>query len=176
MKTSRVLAAVALLLSAVAQARGHDTGFGHSRRTLLFTARPEEVVLEYRIALSADEALVEMTRMDRGGDGRVSREEKDRYFADRARELSRGWEVTTAGGERIQPGFVRVELGHSLTQTYRFSVATVDRTILFTDANFLHKPGPITILSGPGLKAEAQAATNLSHAERISVLVTRSGN
>jgi hypothetical protein len=175
MRISRVPAAAVLLMLVTAQARGHDTGFGHSRRTLLFSAKPQEFLLEYRIVLSADEALVEMTRMDRDGDGRVSREEKDRYFADRAREIAGGWEVRTADGERLQPGFLQVDLGHSLTQTYRFTISTVERTILFADANFLHKPGQVTILSGPGLKAEPLAPTDLSHAERISVRVTRIG-
>jgi hypothetical protein len=172
-KRARVLAGLGLLLLAAAQARGHDTGFGHSRRTLVFSAKHEEFLLEYRMVLSADEALVEMTRMDRDGDGRVTVEEKDRYFAERARELVRGWEVTTAEGERLQPVFVRVELGHSLTQSYRFTVSTPDRAIFFVDTNFLHKPGQVSILSGPGLKAEPQTGANLSHAERISVVVTR---
>jgi hypothetical protein len=175
MNRSRVLVGVALLLLAAARAQGHDTGFGHSRRTLMFSAKPEEVLLDYRIALGADEALVEMTRMDRDGDGRVTAEEKDRYFAERAREIARGWELTTPEGERLRPVFARVLLGHSLTQSYRFTVSTQDRTILFVDSNFSHKPGQITVLSGPGLKAEPQANTNLSHAERISDLVTRTG-
>jgi hypothetical protein len=169
----RVLVALALTLLAVAPARAHDTGFGHSRRTLLFSAKPEEFLLEYRIVLSADEALVEMTRMDRNGDGRVSDEEKNLYFAARARELVRGWELTTADGERLQPTFVRIELGHSLTQSYRFTVSTLDRTMFFVDTNFSHKPGQVSILSGPGLKAEPQKAVNLAHAEWISVMVTR---
>jgi len=173
MKIFRIPAGVALLLLAVAQAQGHDTGFGHSRRTLLFLAKPEEFLLEYRIVLNADEALVEMTRMDRDGDGRVSAEEKDRYFAERARELARGWDVTTAEGERLHPVFARVELGHSLTQTYRFSVQTGDRAIFFVDTNFSHKPGQVAILAGPGVQAEPQTPATLAHAERISVVVTR---
>jgi hypothetical protein len=174
MKSSRVLAAFGLLaLAASAPARAHDTGFGHSRRTILFSARPEEILLEYRIILSPDEALVEMTRMDRNRDGRVSADEKDRYFAERARELVRGWELSTAEGERLEPVLAHVELGHSLTQTYRFTVSTAERTMFFVDTNFAHKPGQVSILSGPGLKAVPQAAMNLTHAERISVVVTR---
>src|SRR5207244_5119036 len=103
MNRSRVVAGLALWMLAIATAQGHDTGFGHSRRTLVFSAKPEEFLLAYRISLSADEALLEMTRMDRDGDGRVSPEEKERYFADRAREIARGWEVTTADRERLQP-------------------------------------------------------------------------
>jgi len=86
-----------------------------------------------------------------------------------------GWEVTTADRERLQPVFSGVELGHSLTQSYRFTVSTVERTILFVDTNFGHKPGQVSILSGPGLKAEPQTKSDLSHAERISVVVTRKG-
>jgi hypothetical protein len=175
MNRLRFIAGFAFWTLAIAQARGHDTGFGHSRRTLVFSAKPEEFVLEYRIALSADEALVEMTRMDRDGDGRISPEEKERYFADRAREIARGWEVTTAEGERLQPVRMRVELGHSLTQSYRFTVSTVDRTIFFVDTNFSHKPGQVSVLCGPGLKAEPQTPSNLAHAERISIVVTRQG-
>jgi hypothetical protein len=173
MKAFRLPVGFALLMLAVAQAWGHDTGFGHSRRTLVFSAKPEEFLLDYRIVLSPDEALVEMTRMDRDGDGRVSSEEKDRYFAERARDLARGWEMSTAEGERLRPVFARVELGHSLTQSYRFSVSTPDRMIFFVDTNFSHKPGQVTILAGPGLKAEPQTAADLTHAERISVVVTR---
>jgi hypothetical protein len=172
---ARVLGALGLLILGIAEARGHDTGFGHCRRTLLFSAKPEEVLLEYRIVLSPEEALVEMTRMDRDGDGRVSAEEKSRYFAERARELARGWTLSTAEGERLEPVFTRVELGHSLTQSYRFTVSTLERTIFFVDNNFSHKPGQVSILSGPGLKAEPQKGMNLAHAERISIVVTRTG-
>jgi hypothetical protein len=170
---ARILVGLGLLLATLAEARGHDTGFGHRRRTLLFSAKPEELLLEYRIVLNADEALLEMTRMDRDGDGRVSAEEKDRYFAERARELVRGWTLTTAEGERLQPVFSRVELGHSFTQSYRFTVSTHERAIYFVDTNFSHQPGQVSILSGPGLKAEPQAGANLAHAERVSIVVTR---
>jgi hypothetical protein len=150
MKSSRVVAAFGLLvLAAASPARAHDTGFGHSRRTILFSARPE------------------------ARDGRVSADEKDRYFAERARELARGWELSTAEGGRLEPVLARVELGHSLTQSYRFTVSTRERTMVFVDTNFSHKPGQVSILSGPGLKAVPQAAMNLAHAERISVVVTR---
>jgi len=169
----RISFVLGLLLLTAAQARGHDSGFGHSRRTLIFSAKPEEILLEYRIVLSADEALVEMTRMDRDRDGTISGAEKERYFAERAKELAHGWEVTTPEGERLQPVFARVELGHSLTQSYRFTVSTAERTIFFVDTNFSHKPGQVSILSGPGVQAEPQAAATLAHAERISVVVTR---
>jgi hypothetical protein len=171
----RVLAGLGLLLLAAAESWGHDSGFGHCRRTLLFSAKPDEVLLEYRIVLSPEEALVEMTQMDRDGDGRVSAEEKNRYFALRARELARGWTLSTAEGERLEPVFARVELGHSLTQSYRFSVSTLERTIFFVDTNFSHKPGQVSILSGPGLQAEPQKGANLAHAERISLVITRTG-
>jgi hypothetical protein len=174
MNRTRILAALALTMLGVAQARGHDTGFGHSRRTLVFSAKPEEFLLDYRIVLSADEALVEMTLMDRDGDGRVSAAEKDRYFAERAMEIARGWQVSTPEGELLRPVFERVELGHSLTQSYRFRISTLERTILVVDSNFSHKPGQVAILSGAGLKAEPQKGTNLAHAERISIVVTRS--
>jgi len=81
--------------------------------------------------------------------------------------------VTTAEGDRLRPVFSRIELGHSLTQCYRFSVSTVDPTIFFVDTNFSHKPGQVAILSGPGLKAEPQTPADLTHAERISIVVTR---
>ena len=173
MKRSRLLSALALSFLAALPARGHDTGFGHSRRALLFSAKPEEFLLEYRVVLGADEALVEMTRMDRDGDGRVSAAEKDRYFSERAAELARGWKVTTPEGEPLRPTFERVELGHSLTQSYRFRVASSERTILFVDTNFSHKPGQVAILSGPGLRAEPEKGANLAHAERVSIVVTR---
>ena len=113
--------------------------------------------------------------MDQDGDGRVSPQEKDRYFADRARRLAEAWEVTTAEGERLRPVFARVELGHSLTQSYRFTIATSAQEILFVDSNFSHKPGQIAIVSGSGLQAKPRTPTDLSHAERVSVAITRTG-
>lgn len=173
MTPPRLAVGLGFWILGISQVLGHDTGFGHSRRTLVFLVKPEEFVLDYRIALSADEALVEMTRMDRDGDGRVSAEEKARYFAERAQEIARGWEVTTAEGKLLRPVFVKVDLGHSLTQNYRFTVSTLDGTIHFVDTNFSHKPGQVAFLSGPGVQAAPETPADLSHAERISVVVTR---
>src|SRR6187549_3808876 len=92
---------IGLVLLAVATASAHDGGFGHSRRTLYVAASPEGWAIEYRIALNRDEALVEMTHMDRDGDGQVSAEERDRYLAGRAKEVAERLRASDADGAAV---------------------------------------------------------------------------
>ena len=47
-------------------------------------------MLEYRILQNRDDALVEMTLMDQDHDGKITPEERDRYFQRRARQLAAG--------------------------------------------------------------------------------------
>src|SRR4051794_9710260 len=121
------------LLFLAVPAWGHDGGFGHSRRTIHVTAAGNELRLEYRILPNRDEALVELVRMDADGDGKVSDEEKERYFSARGKQLAGALVVRTTTGEIVPVQFVRCELSHSLGQTYHFLLPTAGREVLLDD-------------------------------------------
>jgi hypothetical protein len=151
----------------------HDGGFGHSRRTIFLAASPDRVVLEYRIMQNRDDALLEMTLMDRDRDGQVSQDEKDRYFQDRARQLAENLHCRTPDGEAITLQFIRYELQHSLVQVFHFTLATSAKEVLLDDRNFPHKPGLVQVLPGNGVTVELAKPVDLSHAERVHLRIKR---
>ncbi len=102
---TRRVALIALLLVPL-PAGAHDGGFGHSRRVLFFAPSADGLVLEYRILQNRDDALVEMTLMDQDHDGKITPEERDRYFQRRARQLAAGLDLRTrrrAGRTDLRP-------------------------------------------------------------------------
>jgi hypothetical protein len=161
-----------LLVLAVA-GLAHDVGFGHSRRILYLAARPGELALEYRILQNRDDALLEMTLMDVDNDGRISVDEKERYFRQRARVLADKLLCRTPGGEVLPLKFVRYELGHSLTQAFHFTIATAATEVLLDDQNFPHKPGLVQVRHGAGLRIELARPVDLTHAERVNLRIQR---
>jgi hypothetical protein len=162
-----------LILLAASAAQAHDTGFGHSRRTLLVTSAANQLTLEYRIALGADEALIEATQIDADGDGRVTAAERDAHFAEVARRLIAGLQLRTTDGKSLEPTFVRYALDNSLTQTFRFSVDSGSDVILLEDRNFAHKPGQVRIFAGQGVNVASTADADLSHVDRLSIKIQR---
>jgi hypothetical protein len=170
-RTDRIAALV--LLAAALPAAAHDGGFGHSRRTLYVAAAPDGWSVEYRIVLSPDEALVEMTHMDADHDGQVSAAERDRYLAARARQVAERLQVRDAAGAPVALKRVRCELGPALTQVYHFSAVTAAREVVFDDRNFPHKPGLVQVRTGPGVHAEVDKTADLNHAERVRVRVKK---
>jgi len=169
----RVTLGLFLLLLLSDTASAHDGGFGHSRRTIHVVAAANELRLEYRVLQNRDEALVELIRMDTNGDGQVSAEEKDRYFMARGKQLASTLVVRTTTGETVPVKFVRYELSHALGQTYHFLLPTTAREVLLDDRVFPHKPGLVQVRHGPGLKVEQARPTNLAHAERVQLRITR---
>jgi hypothetical protein len=165
--------AVILSLLSVSFAQAHDTGFGHSRRTLLVTTSAGELTLEYRIMPSAEEALIEATQVDADGDGKITPAERDAHFAEVARRLVAGLHLQTGAGEKLEAQFVRYSLQNSLAQTFRFRIATDSDVILLEDRNFAHKPGQVRILTGQGVQAAEAADADLSHVDRLSIKIQR---
>jgi hypothetical protein len=164
------------LLALATAAAAHDGGFGHSRRTLYVAAAADGWVVEYRIALNRDEALVEMTRMDADGDGRVSADERDRYLAARGRQVAGRLQVRDGDGAAVALTYVRCELGPTLTQSYHFAAATAAREVVLDDRNFPHKPGLVQVRTGPGVTAELARPADLTHAERVSVRLKKAAS
>ncbi len=165
------LAVLSLLTEPLAEA--HDTGFGHSRRTLRVSSTATELTLEYRMALSADEALIEATQIDADGDGRITSAEQDAHFMGVAGRLMAGFDLRTADGRALQPTLVRYGLQNSLTQTFCFRIETDSDVIFLEDRNFAHKPGQVRILTGQGVNVATNAEPDLSHVDRLSFKVMR---
>jgi hypothetical protein len=162
-----------LFLVPASLAQAHDTGFGHSRRTLLVTSEASGLTLEYRITPSADEALIEATQIDADGDGKITSAERDSHFAEVTRTLIAGMLLKSDAGENLEAQFVRYSLGNSLAQTFCFRIATNSDVILLEDRNFAHKPGQVRVLTGRGIKTAEAADTDLSHVDRLSIKIVR---
>jgi len=169
---SRVWALTLFLIAVPASA--HDGGFGHSRRVLYLAPSADGLVLEYRILQNRDDALVEMTVMDQDRDGKITPQERDRYFQQRARQLSAGLQIHAPGGEAVELGFVRYELQQALSQTFTFALKTPAREIVLEDHNFPHKPGVVQIRQAQGLTVELTRPVDLTHAERVALRIRRS--
>lgn len=164
--------AVLQLLLCVATCLAHDTGFGHSRRTLYVTATKGGYTLEYRVTQGADEALVEMTRIDADRDGQISPNERDAWFAQRGGEIARNLRLRTATGA-VEPRFDGCTLEPSFVQIFRFTIDSKSSELWIDDRNFGHKPGVVRIKTGAGLKAELTEPVDLSHAERVPLRLFR---
>jgi hypothetical protein len=174
-RKTRLSASVLVSLCIVNLAAAHDGGFGHSRRTIFLAANGEGLVLEYRITQNRDEALAELALIDGNRDGKISPEEKDRYFTERAQQLAKLLQVQTTAGQPLPLKFVRYDLQHSLGQVFRFTITTSATEVLLEERNFPHKPGLVRILPGDGVKVELARPADLSHADRVSLRVTRVG-
>lgn len=173
MSLLRVLIAVLLLIAVARTAIAHDTGFGHSKRTLLVAATPEAFLLEYRLTAGADEVLIEMTLMDTDADGQISPEEADRHFTALAQKLAANLKCRTPAGKPLVVEPLSHGLGASLTQTFRFRVSSTSREIFLTDLNFPHKPGQIRIIRTPGVQVDLTESIDLTHAERLPLSIRR---
>ena len=168
--TLRVGMALAMCFTS---ALAHDGGFGHSRRTFFADAVADGFVLEYRIVQNRDEALTELTLMDRNSDGKISAEEKEAYFSTRGKQIAKLLDVRTARGEAVVLTFDGYELHQALVQSYRFKLRTSAGEILVEDRVFPHKPGLVQVRHGAGVKLEQSRPANLAHAERVSLRITR---
>jgi hypothetical protein len=170
---SLALRAGMLVLLLPAPLCAHDGGFGHSRRTIHVVTAEKELRLEYRVLQNRDEALVELVRMDADRDGKVSAEERDRYFNARGRQIAGSLVGRTGQGEAVPIKFIRFELSSTLGQTYHFTLDTTAREVLLDDRVFPHKPGLVQVRHGAGLKVEQARPVNLAHAERVSLRIRR---
>jgi hypothetical protein len=172
MMLGRLCLCLLLLLLPAGLVHGHDGGFGHSRRTLFFALRDGKLVLEYRLLLTQDEAMLEMTQIDQDHDGRVTPEERDRYFQQRGGHLARGLRCQGPAGEPLPLTFVSYQLGQALAQTYTFTLSP-GTEVLLDDRNFPHKPGVVQVRHGEGLGVELARPVDLTHAERVQLRIRR---
>jgi hypothetical protein len=135
--------------------------------------RADGLLLEYRILQNREDALVEMALMDQDHDGKITPEERDRYFQERARQLIAGLRLETPGGEAVDLTFLRYDLQQALAQTFTFALKTTAREVLLEDRNFPHKPGVVQIRQAEGVTVEIARPVDLTHAERIALRIKR---
>jgi hypothetical protein len=151
----------------------HDGGFGHSRRAIFIAAEPKLLIIEYRITMNRDEALLELAQIDRNHDGKIAAEEKNDYFTTRGRALADKLHLRTADNKRVPLRFLSYDLKHPLCQVYRFTAETDATETLLDDQNFPYKPGQIRIVASDGVKVELETPADLNHAERVNLKIHR---
>jgi hypothetical protein len=167
------LLAFAIAILCGGNALAHDGGFGHSRRAIFVSAGPGEFILEYRITLSPDEALLQMAQIDRDGDAKISTAEKNQYFLDAAQKLAERLDCKSMNGNPIRPLPAGFELGQALTQRFRFRLSTDNPDWLLTDNAFGHKPGVVRVVTGDSVKAQVAEKTDMTHVERVTIQFSR---
>jgi|688.fasta_scaffold31375_2 hypothetical protein len=152
---------VVVVMAIVQPALAHDGGFGHSQRTIAASADPRGWTIEYRLTLSADEALVE----------RAQHPEPE-FFTRRGEQLATTLRVTIP--EEATLTFVGHALGPSLTQTYRYRIDTPAERLVLQDDCFPHKPGVVRCVGGEGVSVKLADGIDWAHAERATVEFARS--
>jgi hypothetical protein len=161
----------ALSVSTMPFVSAHDTGLGHSRRTLLWEARPDRFILEYRIRLPKDEVILEMVKIDTDGNGEISDREKESFFKQKGERLATKFTITDE--KPVAALFKDFLLGHSFTQTYRFEIVTGNGLLTFEDRNFRDKPGSVRILKSKSTRVSLAQPGDLQHAEVIHLKIER---
>lgn len=167
----------------------HDGGFGHSRRVIMVSAVEDQATpgttfyIDYRLRLSDEPALVELTQMDTNGDGAVSDDERDTFFTAKAEGLAKKMSANIKASESnnekssnslvVTPVTFRVQ--HSLVQMYRFKVQVGSdvNAINWQDANYTHKPGSVRLYSGEGVDVQPDESVNMHHADRLALTIRR---
>ncbi|MDP6114271.1 MAG: hypothetical protein QGG53_20605 [Planctomycetota bacterium] len=112
---------VALIIALGTPGFAHESPVDHVERTLRMWVKDGRLHLSYRIELTERSVLIQLHRMDRDGNGRISQSEKAEYFTPFREALAGQLEITI--GERRLPmrpdGDVKLSPG--LRQTYTFS-------------------------------------------------------
>lgn len=158
----RLTALLSTLAMAISQtAPAHDGGFGHSQRTIAASADPLGWTIEYRLTLSADEAIVE----------RAQHPEAE-FFIRRGEQLAKMLRVTIP--ENATLTFVGHTLGPTLTQIYRYRLETPAERLVLQDDCFPHKPGVVRCVGGEGVSVTLADGIDWAHAERATVEFARS--
>jgi hypothetical protein len=103
--------------------RGHESPIDHVERELRLSAEDGQVQLVYRLLPTERATLMELRAMDADGDGTVSEQERDAFFAGKAHAIARLIELRI--GDRPLPlaavGSVRCD--PQLGQTFLFAAA-----------------------------------------------------
>src|SRR5262249_39697763 len=107
------------------------------------------------------------------GDGQISAAERDKHFQQLASQLAERLELRTPAGQRLRAQFDSYTLGNSLTQTFRFTIATTAEPIQLDDGDFPHQPGQIRIATASSVNAESAQPLDLSHADWLSLKISR---
>ena len=83
------LAAFILSCAAFVEARAHESPIDHVDRSLRFSVRGGDLVLQYRLRKTPRAALLELRAIDEDGDGRISQTEREQYFESRGKRLAK---------------------------------------------------------------------------------------
>lgn len=169
-----VLPATLLMLAgSMATAPAHESGFGHSSRTLFFSRTADGISLEYRIHLPPEEAMAEMAWMDGDRDGRISEQEKQEWFLQKGRKILAHLAAKTEHAEPLEMEFSSFQLGAGLTQTFRYILHSQAGVAVFEDANFAHRPGIVRTMHGKDLQLALLEEVPSHHAGLIRLKMTR---
>jgi hypothetical protein len=121
MKMLRHVFLTALILAlAPASGRGHESPIDHVQRELRLFAADGRARLAYRLILTERAALMELRSMDTDGNGTISTEERDTFFAAKARAIAKQIVVTIDGQALALEPETPVQCDPQLGQSFLF--------------------------------------------------------
>lgn len=178
----RILAAMFFSLALALSGRAHESPVDHVERDLELTVKGDQLLLSYRLRFSDRALLMQVSEMDKDGDGRLSEKEMATYFADQAARLAGLLKLQIDGASvPLKPtGAARPDV--KLTQAYQFSAPIAGLPAgrhagLFIDGHSRMYPGgyrwkqnpdadpkqPRIVLAGP------DSAKNTQHPEWLEL-------
>lgn len=157
MMRSSLIVFVAFLLPAAVPA--HESPIDHINRTLTFDVRAEQLTVGYRMNLTPRVAILQLRKMDRDRNGRISSDEQSGYFDAFARRLSS--ELVFEMNDKRLPVTVTddVKLYPDLGNEYHFAVPLGPLTkgrhvIQFRDEFSRRYPGSVRLAAAAARAGE----------------------
>jgi hypothetical protein len=117
----RSFASLMLAACLAVPSSAHESPIDHVERELDLTVKDGELLLNYRLRFSDRALLMQVSDMDKDGDGKLSQQEADEYFTAQAARLADLLKLQVDGQPlELKPtGAARPEI--KLTQAYQFS-------------------------------------------------------
>ncbi len=157
-------AAIAVLLAVGAAPAGAGVTLARAEQETTFAITSEGLEITYVTTFNRPAAFIEQMRMDADGDGRVSRNEQERYFEDLAGNLSAGLDLSI-NGRAVKltpagpPDLTVLNDKRSFEKVYRFIVPHPEgwpdgAVVEFHNDNYLDFAGNTVVEIDPGDEAD----------------------
>jgi hypothetical protein len=109
------------LASAASSVRGHESPIDHVERELRLYAEDGKVCLVYRLLPTERATLTELKAMDADGNGSVSDQERDAFFASKGKAIAKKLDLKIAARSLPLETVGSVRCDAQLGQTFLFS-------------------------------------------------------
>ena len=125
----------------------HDSPIDHVERVVTIYVEGGKLHVIYQFRCEERQVMLQLQKMDKNSDGKISDDERDAYFKDVARQLCEELHVEVDGRELKLTSDVAVRLSPDLSQTYDLTAPLADLAVgthtgTFGDDFSRTHPGP----------------------------------